>query len=77
MKEDNEKAFLELSNAIILLAVKDYRKACKQLRRATKNTNALVTKRQCLKFFRSEWFGALTSIDGEHLITRLNTEVRV
>ena len=77
MKEGNDKAFLDLANAIILLAVKDYRKACKQLRRATKNTNALATKRQCLKFFRSEWFGALTSIDGELLITRLNSEVSV
>ena len=77
MKDVNDKAFLELANAIILLAVKDYRKACKQLKRATKNTNALSTKRQCLKFFRSEWLGALTSIDGEQLITRLNTEVFV
>ncbi|WP_022761903.1 hypothetical protein [Butyrivibrio sp. AD3002] len=74
MKEINDKAFLDLANAVILLAVSDYRKACKQLKKASKNTNAQYEKSQCLRFFRSEWFGVLTTVDGEQLIKRLDAE---
>ncbi len=76
MKESNDGAFLDLANAIILAAVRDYRKAVKQLRKRKKNDNALATKRQCMKFFRSDWFRVLTSIDGEQLLKKLDAEVR-
>ena len=52
-----------LANAIILQAVKDYRhKYSPQCRAEIK------------RFFRSEWFRALTRLDGETLITRLENE---
>ncbi len=77
MKESNDSAFLDLANAIILAAVRDYRKAVKQLRRKRCYDNALATKRQCMKFFKSDWFKTLTSIDGEQLLKKLDAEVKV
>ena len=52
-----------LANAIILQAVKDYKHAYSPQCRA-----------EIKRFFRSEWFCALTRLDGEMLITRLENE---
>jgi hypothetical protein len=55
-----------LANAIIVQACKDYRKALKR------------NKRQSIaeieRFFRSEWYNWLTSIDGEYIIAKLRKE---
>ena len=52
-----------LANAIILQAVKDYR-----------NTYSPQCRAEIKRFFRSEWFRALTRLDGETLISRLENE---
>ena len=52
-----------LANAIILQAVKDYR-----------HTYSPQCRAENKRFFRSEWFRALTRLDGETLITRLENE---
>ena len=57
-----------LAEAIILKAVKDYRKALK--------CDARGVKRECERFFRSEWFKILTTLDGESLIQKLRAEVK-
>lgn len=58
-----EKCYTVLAEAIIMQAVKDYRKAlmhdCRGL------------KRDCERFFHSLWFMSLTNIDGNMLIKRL------
>ena len=64
-----------LANAIILQAVKDYRKALKVLRYNPRKSTALIVKNQCEVFFRSAWYGMLTSVDGEMLICKLHKEV--
>ncbi len=64
----------ELANAIILQAVRDYRDALKKLAKGRKNTAAKDTKQECERFFRSQHFSGLTSIDGEMLIEKLNEE---
>ena len=43
--------------------------------RGRKNQAALETKEECLRFFRSGWFKALTEIDPEYLIKKLDEEV--
>lgn len=53
----------ELANAIVLQAVKDYR-----LHDDEKELTSIE------RFFRSDWFGVLTSIDPEMLITKLRKE---
>lgn len=64
-----------LANAIVLQAVKDYRVALKKLRKNPRNKAAADEKKSCEEFFRSQWFGILTSVDPEYLINRLNEEV--
>lgn len=66
----------KLANAIVLEAVKDYRKALKKLSKYPNNTDALTEKDSCERFFRSKWYGELTSVDGEMLIRKLQEEVR-
>lgn len=56
----------DLANAIILQAVKDYRR--------TNNKRALEELEQ---FFLSDWFSVLTSIDGPRLLQELRKEKRV
>lgn len=60
--------YKELANAIILQAVKDYRKALKYDERGR--------KREIEKFFGSEYFRILTDVDGEMLIQKLRAEVK-
>lgn len=64
-----------LANAIVLLAVKDYRVALNKLRKNPRNKAALEEKESCERFFRSNWYSVLTSVDPEYLIQRLNEEV--
>ena len=52
-----------LANAIILQAVKDYR-----------HTYSPQCRAEIKRFFRSEWFRALTRLDGEMLILKLENE---
>ena len=67
--------YVELANAIILSAVKDYRRALKRLRMYPWDDNALRTKKECERFFRSRWFAVLTDVDGEVLMEKLQAEV--
>ena len=52
-----------LANAIILQAVRDYR-----------HTYSPQEREEIKHLFRSEWFSALTPVDGEMIITRLENE---
>ena len=56
----------DLANAIILQAVQDYRR--------TNNKRALEDLE---RFFLSDWFSVLTSIDGSRLLQELRKEKRV
>ena len=63
-----------LANAIILQAVKDYREARKKLNKRPKNEDAKLMISDCEAFFRSDWYRALTDVDGEMLIRKLREE---
>ena len=67
--------YKRLANAIILQAVKDYRNALKRLKKHPRNETALYTKREVERFFRSDWYTSLTTVDPEMLILKLNEEV--
>lgn len=64
-----------LANAIILQAVKDYRTALKCLVMNPNNRSAQSDKAEVERFFRSQWYSVLTSVDGEMLIRSLQEEV--
>lgn len=70
-----QKIYEELANAVILQAVKDYRSALRQLRMNREDKVALADAMECERFFRSPWYTALTSVDGDYLINRLRGEV--
>ena len=63
-----------LANAVILQAVKDWREARRKLKKRPKNEDAKLMVKDCEDFFRSEWFTALTSVDGEILLRKLKEE---
>lgn len=63
----SEPTFIEnLANGIIVQASKDYRAA---LELDDKQSIAEIER-----FFRSEWYKMLTSIDGDYLIAKLRKE---
>lgn len=66
--------YQSLANAIIIQAIRDYRSATKELIKHPKNASAKHTCDECLKFFRSRWFGVLTDVKPEILIERLHEE---
>ena len=65
-----------LGNAVVLMAVKDYRDAVKKLSKGRKNTAAEDMKKECEKFFTSANFNVFTSLDGKALLSQLEREVR-
>ena len=66
-----------LANAIILQAVKDYRMTLKSLKANSRNRTAQADKAEIERFFRSQWYSALTDVNGEMLIRSLQKEVDV
>lgn len=58
-----ERRFEALWKAVILQAVQDYRK------------NPAI-RAEVTRFFRSEYFKAMTAVDGECIVSRLRSEVK-
>ena len=67
--------YTELANAIILQAVKDYRGALKILKKRPRSETAKISKQEVERFFRSDWYLQLTSLDPEMLMQKLKEEV--
>ena len=63
-----------LANGIILKAVDDYRSARKTLARDPENALAQRQVSQCEKFFLSDWFTVLSSVDGSFVLKKLKAE---
>ncbi len=63
-----------IANAIILQAVKDYRNARKKLKKRPKNKDAKLMVEDCERFFCSDWFEALSEVDGKMLLRKLQEE---
>lgn len=64
-----------LANAIVLQAVRDYRTALKSLKLNPSNKSAKIEKENIERFFRSDWYQVLTSVDGESLSRALRKEM--
>lgn len=69
--------YVELANAIIEYACRDYEKALRYLKSGkTKDKfQAEKMKNNCERFFKSQWFGVLTEIDGESLMKIIHGKV--
>lgn len=68
------EAYENLANAIILQAVKDYRRALRLLSKNPQSCSAAAAAKEMERFFRSDWYATLTSVDGEMLIRKLREE---
>ena len=72
MYENNYEA---LANAIIVQAVKDFRPAYRRLKRHPNDKLAQDTVREITQFFCSDYFCALTDLDGSALLNRIIREM--
>jgi hypothetical protein len=72
MKMVNFKvAYEDLMNAIILQAVKDYQKVLNTLKKQPHDEIALNEKHKIERFFKSEYFSSITTVDADWLIEHL------
>ena len=69
------EAYENLANAIILSAVKDYRKALKRLSVNPESKTAAADVASLERFFYSSWYETLTDLDPKYLVDRLKSEV--
>ncbi len=69
--KDTETAFEDLSIAIVAQAAKDYRKVLRKLENDPFNVYLLIEKVEIEKFFRSQWYECLTTVDGNMILRRL------
>ena len=65
----------ELANAVVLQAVKDYRRAVKDIKKAKRNSSAQNMKDECERFFNSKTFNIYTKLDGKMVLKQLESEV--
>ena len=66
----------QLANAIILQAVKDYRDALKKMKKRPRYDPSKDMIAEVERFFHTDWYRELTSVDGNFLIEKLRSEVR-
>ena len=71
MEWSHNHQYESLAEGIIVQAGKDFREAARSLKKDPDNYEALLTKKECEKFFRSRYFGILTAVDPEKLMLRL------
>ena len=62
------KPYQALANAIVELAIKDYKKALKQHYHFPDNEDYANEVKSIENFFNSDWFAALTDLDSEYLM---------
>lgn len=63
-----------LSDAIVLQAVMDYRRAKARLKEDRKNKSAISELTEIRQFFLSDWFCDITGADGEVILSRLEND---
>lgn len=74
---DEREALENLANAIIIMACNDFMKAYRTYRKVRSDHARIAAwsmMDDCIRFFRSQWFGTLTDINPEDLIQRLREE---
>ena len=54
--------------------MRDFREAKLRLQKNARDAEAEKTYRETKRFFRSEWFSQLTTLDGELLLEKLEEE---
>ena len=71
----NETGIENLTNAIVLQAVKDYRRALAGGSVNGRDSKSVIA--ECERFFQSEWFNFLTNVDGMIIIANIRKEFEI
>ncbi len=66
-----------LANAIIVQAVRDYRKALQRLDRHPENNDYKAEVNSLERFFCSGWYQMLTDLDGTILMRKIREKLEV
>lgn len=67
-----DQGWYDLAQAIVVEAVEDWRVSNLKLKKMSNdNKKALDLRRSCERFFLSNWFDALTGVDGRLFLRRL------
>lgn len=75
---NEEDGYQNLANAIVLQAVRDFRKCAKVIKRRGYGSKEAVSEmKSIVGFIKSSWFKTLTSIDPDYLLEKLKEEVEV
>lgn len=72
---ENMACYENLANAIILQAVKDYKRVLHRLGANPRNRDAMREKERLERFFHSPWYEALTDLDADRLIEGVQERV--
>lgn len=71
-----DECYQSLANAIILQAIKDFRKCLKIVKKnGRKKEHALKEMQDIVEFIKSPWFKILTNLEPEILLKKLKEEV--
>lgn len=71
-----DECYQSLANAIILQAVKDFRRCIKIVKRNGRNKEVAVKEmREIVEFIKSPWFKSLTNLEPQILLRKLKEEV--
>lgn len=69
-----EDPYEKLAYAIVVQAAKDYMTNLRKKKRNPGSASAEHDIREIERFFRSDWYQVLASVDGEYLMGRLRKE---
>lgn len=73
----SDELWCDLANAVVIDAVKQYRKLRKKLRAgADLKPTEMKELKEIEEFFHSQWFEFLTDVDGFELLRQLQAEAR-
>lgn len=70
-----DMAYSNLANAIIIQAVKDFRKNAKKYKKDNTNKEALKEMKAIIRFIKSPWYKTLTNVEPSVLLKKLREEV--
>lgn len=71
-----DEAYQNLANAIIIKAIKDFRRCLKVAKKNNRNKEAAIKEmKEIVEFIKSPWFRTLTSLEPSVLLKKLQQEV--
>lgn len=71
------ECYVELANAIVLQAFKDYRKTLFKMAQESEEWKHRSTKKKLERFFHSKWYRTLTELDPEILMREAKRQADV